>query len=80
MDIKIKTVYYNAEVSKGMKLMFANNDDYVRHLDSLWQLRDGLYRMMELCPDLMDDIKWQFDTVNNLIGVLSRNRDVPNMD
>lgn len=80
MGIKIETTYYNDIVSERMKLMFAGNDDYVRHLRNLWELRDGLYAIMELRPDLEESIKGRFDTINSLIGILTINRDVPRVD
>lgn len=50
--------------------MFSNNDDFLRHLRNLKQTRAGIYTIQERMPHLADAVFPQFDTLNELIGVL----------
>lgn len=53
--------------------MFKDNGDFIRHLTNLKRTREGLNKIHELRPDLNEAIKPQFDTLNELIGILLSN-------
>lgn len=65
----------NIEAQANLVGMFKDNSDFMRHLANLKRTREGLYKIHELRPDLDNAIQPQFDTLNELIGILLSNHD-----
>ena len=79
----METIKYNApltplldkDAEKRLVVMFKDNKDFIQHLANLKHTVRGLYRIVETRPDLMETVGPQFDTLNELIGVLLTNHD-----
>lgn len=63
-----KTQHYTAENLKQFEKLIKNEEDFRLFINSLWQTRAGLFKIIETRPDLKDSLANQFHTLNHLIS------------
>lgn len=65
----MKTLFTNNQMS-NIRALFSSDIEYKKHLNNLWKTRRALVKIIEIRPELKEDIRPQFDTLNNLIAAL----------
>ncbi|MEH6658669.1 hypothetical protein [Leeuwenhoekiella marinoflava] len=59
---------------KTLEQLLSNDTDLSNHLDNMWKTRAGLMQIIETRPELKKVILPQFETLNNIIGAIIKDK------
>ena len=65
-----KETYLSEDMIRKFKKLFSTEEEYANHMRNLRRTRNGLVAILEEREDLKHIIQPQFQTLNELIGLL----------
>ncbi len=70
MKTENNNIHYSKENIENFENLIKNENDYKLLINSLWQTRAGLHKIIQTRSDLRNSISDQFETLNNIIEAL----------